>query len=133
MRWASIIEIAGISFSGCRGEIQNGVQFLTPFKGSVEHAASGKPHVQHVNTQYRGLQYGIIMVSVEQDKFNDMVAAIRTAQLSGSTFVTRFVDEVYNINVNAYVDYTREWVTHGQPSSGMIPNVALSFISHSLV
>lgn len=132
-RWASRIEVAGVSFTGCRGEIQNGVGFSSPFRGSVEWAASGKPHVQHINTNYKGIQFGLNMVSAQTSKIRDVFNAVIVAQAAGSTFVVWLTDELYNIKVNVFTDYSTEWITHGNPAEGFTPDVVMRFISDSMV
>lgn len=132
-RWATTIVVAGVVFTGCRGEIVGAEKFKNQYRGSVEWCASGRPDVQHVNVSGKGLQFGLNMLSVELAKFNAALAAISTAQASNSTFAVNLVDEAYTINVNAVPDYTQNWNQHGVPAQGYVPNVVWRFISYSLV
>jgi hypothetical protein len=132
-RWATTITVAGITLTGCRGEIVDGAVFASERKGSVEWAAEGTPHPQTIDVGVKGNQFGLQMVSTETTKLNDVLAAIQTSEGGQTTFVVHIVDELYDINVNAFLDYSQSFFTHGTPSGGYTPNVLLRFIAFSEV
>lgn len=131
--WCSEIEVAGTVFTGCRGEILDQQEFASPYRGSVEWTNAGKANSQTMNTSHKGTQFGLQMVSSEITKFNSMMTAIRAAQAANSTFEVHLVNELYEIRVNATVDYTQRWLQHGQPHSGYVADVILRFISQGLI
>jgi hypothetical protein len=132
-RWATTIVIAGVSLTGCRGEIVDASTFASPHQGSVEWAADGTPHPQVIEVGKVGKQFGIQMVSTKTTDLQSVLEAIRDAEADLDTFVVHIVDELYDINVNVFQDYTQSPFTHGQPASGYTPNVLFRFVVHSEV
>jgi hypothetical protein len=130
-RWATKIEIAGVSFTGCRGELLDPQGFKSAYVGSSEVANDFTPHVQVVNRGVRGISFGIKMSSAEASAIIDTLEAIGTAQSTNSTFVVEIEEEIYDINVNAVPDYNTEWFQHGDHSEGWYRDVIFRFISMS--
>lgn len=129
-RWASTITIAGVDFSGCRGLIQGGSEFDTEWRGSIDWAADGTPHVQIIDVGVKGLPFGIQIPNIEASKIASALTAIRAAEATQSTFVVELTDALNTISVLAYPDYSqRPWFTHGPESEGMIADVVFRFIS----
>jgi hypothetical protein len=128
-RFASTIEIAGVSFTGCRGFILDGEQFATSVRGSADWAADGTPHVQMVAVGAKGLQFGVQLVQSQNAKLAEMLEAIEDAQAQGQTFEVRLADGLFDIHVHAYVDFTQGWFQRGQESEGWTANTTVRFIS----
>jgi hypothetical protein len=128
-RWATTIEVAGVVFTGCRGEILDGQEFLTPYAGSVDWAAEGTPQPQVVNRGVRGIQFGLQMASTEAAKLAALADAVAAAQAAQEAFPVRLVDELYDINVLAHPDYTQRWLAHGRPAEGWVEGVTLRFVA----
>lgn len=129
-RWATLVDIAGVDYTGCRAEIIDGQAFLSPMVGSVDWANDMTPHVQLINRGVKGIQFGINMLSVESSKITSTVNNIKTAQSTNTTVRVRITDGLYTIDVNAVPDYSQqEWLTHGPHSEGWYQNVVWRFVS----
>ena len=128
-RWATLIEVAGNSFTGCRGEIVDGQGFLSAYAGSVDWANDAKPHTQVFNRGVKGIPFGIQMVSSEQTLLLATIDDVRTAQAANATFRVKLNDSIYTIDVQAVPDYSAGWITHGKHSEGWVENVLMRFIS----
>lgn len=132
-RWATTIIVAGVDFSGCRGEIINGKVFQSTVRGSVDWVAGGDISTQHVVVGVKGHTFGLQMLSSDLTKVDNMFTAIDAAMAAGNTFVVNLIDELQTINLNCIVNYNEDWADYGQPAQGYVPNVRLLFISKSAV
>ena len=128
-KWCSLIEVAGVSFTGCRGQIMDAANFMSPFRGSVEWTNDGGVNAQQVNTNYKGVQFGLAMSSVEITKMNLLKAAALAAQMARTTFEVWLVDELHNIRCNAILDSSQARpISHGDPLGGYVEEVVIRFI-----
>lgn len=131
-RWATLVEIAGISFTGCRAEVLDGEPFLSQYVGSSQIANSFVPNVQVVNRGVKGIDFGIQMASNETTKIQQALTAIQTSQSLKQTFVVKIIDGIYNINVNVVPDYNQfPYLKMGQHSEGWYENIIWRFTSKS--
>lgn len=128
-RWASRIIIAGIDFSGCRGEIRGGNEFDSPIEGSIDWAASGAVYPQLIEVGVVGQPFGVDMLHMEATMIADAMAAIRAAQATGDPFEVWLTDALNDIHVFAFPDYRTAWFTHGPESEGMIDAPSFKFVS----
>ena len=129
-RWASQIEIAGQSFTGCRAEIVDGESFASPFRGSVEWANSGQADFQTVNVGVKGNAFGLQMLSNEIIDVKSCLTAINAAINNNELFRVIVVDEMYSIHVMCSVDWNANpWFKHGRPAEGWVENVLFRFVS----
>lgn len=128
-RWATVCEVAGISFTGCRVELVNAEAFKNVLAGSVDFANDGTPHVQVLNRGVKGIQFGLKFVSTPQTDLTALFAAIDVAQGSNNSFTVEVADGLFDIDIQAVPDYTVEWFTYEKHSEGWYENVVLRFIS----
>ena len=130
-RWASVIAVAGVTFTGCRGIILDGEVFSSTYAGSVTWANSAKANAQIVNKGVKGNRFGLQMDSAESSKLVTMLAAMQTAESGAGTFLVNLVDEFVTINHYCLKDYSLgdKWFQKGQTSEGWTENVILRFIS----
>ena len=132
-RYASKIEIAGVVFTGCKGLLLDGSELADPIKGSVEWAMDSTPHPQTINTQFRGVQFGIAIApesdsGIQIAKVNQALNAIKTARGTVGYFVFDYIDEQYNVKVKAIPDYSQQWYKTDKFSEGFVSNVVFRFI-----
>ena len=131
-RWATTIEVAGVSLTGCRGLILDGNNFGSSYRGSVDWANDGTPYPQFVNVGVKGIAFGLSLTSTEASDLTAILTAIQTSEAARGTFRVHLVDGLYNIDVNAVADYSQQqWLTHGRESEGWIEEVTFRFISVS--
>ena len=131
-RWATLVEIAGVSFTGCRAEVLDGEPFLSQYVGSSQLANSFVPNVQVVNRGVKGIDFGIQMASNETTKIQQALTAIQTSQGLNQTFVVKIIDGIYNINVNAVPDYNQfPYLKMGKHSEGWYEDIIWRFTSKS--
>lgn len=134
MRFPSLIEIAGISYTGCRAKLLNGEEFADSFRGSVNNGIDSTPHIHGVETLYRGLPFGVIVApdddsGVEISKVNQTLNAIKTNRATVGFFVFRLDDAQYSISVKAIPDYNQVWYSTGDKYSGeYVSQVTFRFI-----
>lgn len=128
-RWATLVEIAGVSFTGCRAELVDGNQFASDYRGSVAWANNGTADTQIVNVGKRGTPFGISMLSNEVDAIQEALDAINVAIAARTTFEVLITDELYTVAVDAEVDWSTQWFSHGQPAEGWVSNVIFRFVS----
>ena len=132
-RWATTIVIAGVTFTGCRGELIDAEKFLSNYVGSVKWANSGDAISQVVNVGKKGNTFGIRMISAEISKLQTMFTNIEAATAALGTFAVNIVDAEYNINVNCIKDFNQKFYTRGKAGEGWAEDVVLRFISRSAV
>jgi hypothetical protein len=133
-RWATKVIIAGVDFTGCRATLIDAQAFHSDFAGSADWANDNTVHTQVVNRGKKGIRFGVQFLSTEQDKLEDMILAIQTAQNTNTTFVVDVEEGFYDVEVNAVPDYSVDpWFTHDKHSEGWYENVTLRFISKSAV
>lgn len=130
-RWATLCELAGVVYTGCRVELVDAGAFKSQNVGSVDWANDGTPVVQTVNRGVKGIQFGLKMVSAEGTKLQDLFNAIVTAEGTESAVVVKVTDGIFTVNVNAVPDYSQDWFTFEKHSEGWYENVTLRFISIS--
>lgn len=128
-RWATTIEVAGVSFTGCRGEILDGWQFATPYSGSIDTAADGTPHPQVVNRGVKGLAFGLQLASAQIATILEALEAINDAIAAQEAFAVRLADGLFDIDVVAHVDYSQQWFAPGKESEGWVEGVTFRFVS----
>ena len=131
-RFPSVIEIAGIVYTGCRGLLIDGHQFADSVKGSVEWAMDSTPHPQTIDTQFKGVQFGFQLGmddgAVTIEKVAQTVQAIKDSRASIGHFPFYVVDSQYTIDVDAVPDYTQVWYNTGRYSDGYVKEVVFRFI-----
>lgn len=128
-RWATLCEIAGVVYTGCRVELIDAGPFKSQNAGSVDWANDAKPHVQTINRGVKGIQFGLRMVSAEGTKLSTLFAAIVTAESTQSGVRLKTTDGIFTIDVYAVPDYSVDWFTFGKHSEGWYEDVTLRFIS----
>lgn len=132
-RWATVVEIAGVIFSGCRAEMLDGKGLMSNYSGSVDWGNDYSPSVQTFNRGKKGVPFGIQFVSMEIEDLQDMVDAIKTAQAAGNSFRVKITDGIFSgtnaLDLNATPDYNVDWLQTGSHSEGWVTNVILRFIS----
>lgn len=133
-RWATLVEIAGVSFTGCRAEIVDPAGFLSIYAGSVDWANDGTAHVQVFNRGVKGIPFGIKMVSSAITSLSPMVAAVQAAQAADLNFRVKITEGLYTIDVMAVPDYNASpsWLTHGKHSEGWYEDILMRFISEAV-
>lgn len=131
-RWATLCEIAGVSFTGCRAEVVDGEEFHSPRAGSVDRGNDGTPHIQVVDRGVKGIQFGIVLMTAEATKITSVLSAYQITEGLGSTFPVKINDGIYNINVNVFRDYTNpKFPELGRHSEGWYENVLWRFVVES--
>lgn len=132
-RWATLVEVAGNSFTGCRAEVVDGQGFLSVYGGSVDWANDGRAHVQVFNRGIKGIAFGIQMLSTQISILQDTIADVQTSQAANATFRVKITEGLYTIDVMVVPDYSAgNWLTHGKHSEGWIENVLMRFISEAV-
>lgn len=133
-RWATKAIIGAVDFTGCRVEVINGSGFMSDFVGSADWANDNTIHIQVVDRGKKGIPFTLQFVSMSQEDMEELLTAVQAAQSAAGTVVVDVEDGIYDIEVNATPDYTKDpWITHGKHSEGWYENVALHFISRSEV
>lgn len=132
-RWATLIEIAGVEFTGCRAEIVDAQPFLSSYAGSVDQANDGTPYPQVFNRGVKGIQFGVQFQNTESAKITDVFSAIQTAEGANTTFEVHIEDGLYDVNVHVVPDYSTQWFTHGKHSEGWYESALFRFITKALV
>lgn len=131
-RFASVIEIAGISYTGCRGLLINGEEFADAIRGSVNWGLESTPHPHSIDTLFKGLPFGVSLGSDDGgnliSKVNLTLNAIKTARATVGYFTFVWVDEQYNINAKLIQDFNQQWYTTGRYSEGVIKGITFRFI-----
>lgn len=128
-RWATLVEIAGNSFTGCRAIIIDGHQFNSAYVGSVDYANDASAKAQTVYRGVKGIKFGISMLSAEITKVQDTLADIQTAQAANSNFIVKITEGLYTINVYAIPDYEQApWFTYDKHSEGWLENALWRFV-----
>lgn len=130
-RFATLVEIAGVSFTGCRAHIIDPEDFFSPYAGSVDWGNSGNPLAQTVNRGVKGIPFGIQFDTAEESKLLLVKAAILTAEGTNSTFVVKITEGLYTVNVNAIRDYNQKFISYDRFSEGYYENTICRFIAKS--
>lgn len=136
-RWATTVEIAGVTLTGCRWKIIDAEKFHSDFVGSATWANSGKANAQIVNVGVKGNPFGLALdgeAAMLISDFHSVTGAIRTAESTLLTFEVKAIDDIFpdEIWVDCIKDYTVEkWVTHGNISEGWVEGVIFRFISQA--
>ena len=128
-RWATLCEIGGVEFTGCRVEIVDAGGFRSQYAGSVDWANDGTPHIQAVNRGVKGIQFGLRMASAEGSKLESVFSAIATGEGTQVGIVVTVTDGIFDIDVTAVADYSVDWFTFAKHSEGWYEDVTLRFIS----
>jgi hypothetical protein len=128
-RWATLVEIAGVSLTGCRAEILNGEGFHSAYVGSNEFANDGDVHTQVVNRGTKGILFGIKFVSTQSSDLADILSAIQTAQAARVTFNVKINDGLYSVDHACNPDYSQQWLAHGEHSEGWYQDVTFRFVT----
>lgn len=136
-RFATTIVIAGITYSGCKGLLLDGQQFADPVKGSVAWAMDSTPHPQSVNTQFKGLQFGVSLGEGQAanliSKVNSTIIAIRSAMNTNEWFPLLWTDEQYTLSLRCIKDFSQQWYSYGPYSEGYLQSVVFRFIVHEKI
>jgi hypothetical protein len=128
-RWLTTIEIAGIVFTGCRGELIDAEKMNSSYVGSVTWANTGSANANIVNVGRKGNAFGIRMNSAQVSKILQVETAVAITEGTGSTFAVKAIDDMYNLHVYSIKDYSRpKWMTHGKISEGWAENVEFRMI-----
>lgn len=132
-RWATVCEIAGNSFTGCRAVILDGHQFNSIYIGSVDWANDSSVKAQVVNRGVKGIQFGISMLSAEMSKVTDTLSDIQTSQAANSNFRVTISEGLYALDLLCVPDYTVEngFFTYDKHSEGWLENGVWRFISQA--
>lgn len=133
-RWATLIEIAGNSLTGCRAKVVDGQGFFSIYAGSVDWANDGKAHVQVFNRGIKGIPFGIKFVSTQASDLSAIISDVQTAQAASLNFRVKVTDGLYVIDVMAVPDYSASpsWVTYENESEGWLEGVLMRFISEAV-
>lgn len=111
-RFATVCEIAGVVFTGCRANVVEAVGTLSNYGGSMDYGNDHEPHAQVFNRGKKGVPFGIKFASLEQSKIEQVRAAIEAAMAANTTFVVEINDSIYSINANCIRAFDREWIEH---------------------
>lgn len=131
-RWATLAEIAGISYTGCRVKVIEGEGLFMPIVGTNDFGNDGTVDSQLVNRGVKGIPFGINMLSAEESKLTDTIDAINDALGDNLSFVVEMADGIYVVNLNCQPDWSKgKWMTHGEFSEGWYDNVTWWFMSQS--
>lgn len=128
-RWATLVEIAGVSFTGCRAVIVDGQPFNTSYRGSGLPSADGTPYMQRISVGVKNVAFGINFVRADADKLSDVLTAIQAAEAAGNPFVVAYTDALYTLDLLVWPDYNQRWYSHGPESEDMIDDVTFRFLS----
>jgi hypothetical protein len=129
-RWATLCEIAGVSFTGCRAEIVDPEGFNNIYAGSVDWGNKSGTNVQVVNRGVKGVLWGIKMQTASSTNLSNTLAAIATAlATSNHYFRVKHTEGIYTLDLNCVPDYTQgdKWFTHDKQSEGWYENVLWRF------
>jgi hypothetical protein len=107
-RWASLVEIAGVSLTGCRVEIQNPFRFKTNFVGSTVPGNDGSGDSQIMNVGRKRIDFGLNVFSKEITVVDNVLTAIETVQVTDGLFRVKYIDEMYNLDIKCTRDYNQE-------------------------
>lgn len=128
-RWAELMEIGGVEFTGCRGELIDGGDFFDRFVGSYDQGNDGTIDVQVVDRGTKGIAFGLKLTSTRQSKVQDVLAAIDTAQQEHESIIVEITDGLIEIEINATRDYTQTFFSYSKYSEGYYEDVVLRFLS----
>jgi hypothetical protein len=133
-RFATLCEIAGVSVTGCRVEVDpSTAPVLNSRSGSVDWANDHKPHVQVFNAGALGKFVVLNFASQDIDNhLGPLLDAVDAAEATASTFTLRVVDGLYDIDVQAGRDFTQQWMTHGKHSEGWYETIVMRFLIHGI-
>jgi hypothetical protein len=128
-RWATLCEIAGVSFTGCRAEIVDPEGFNSVYAGSIDWGNKGGTNVQVVNRGVKGVLFGIKMESAESTQLANTLFAISSALSGGNAFRVQHTEGLYTLDLDCEPDYTQgdKWFSHGKQSEGWYENVLFRF------
>lgn len=125
-----------VDFSGCRGYIDNGLQFRDDaFRETQITSSEGTPRFQSLvmgANPHRGNQFGVTFdAAVAASKLVDLYALSAAIKAAGSYMKAYLVDAVTNINAqkckpNPNVDF---WVVQGRESEGMVEGVRIFLVA----
>lgn len=125
-----------VDFSGCRGYIDEGLQFLDDrYRETHTPAADGTPHFQTVDmgatAPHRGNSYGVRMENVEASKVIALIALNVAAKAAGSYIKVSLRDAMIELeDIPSKADPNAPfWVTTGRESEGMISDVTVRLIA----
>lgn len=131
-RWATLAEIAGNSFTGCRVLLLDPHAFNSIYVGSIDWGNDSTPSSQVVNRGVKGIQFGASMVSAEESVILATLADIQSAQASNISFDVHITEGLYDVNVNAIPDYSvPAWFTYEKHSEGWYENCVWRFVAQS--
>lgn len=135
-RYATMFELAGISFSGCRALLLDGDQFADSEKGSINWAMDGTPHPLTIDTLHKGTQFGCVIGTEDGAapiaKVHQTINAIKAAKGQGF-FMFNYVDEQYTLQLKVIRDWTQRWYQYGRFSEGYLPNVTFRLVVREAV
>lgn len=131
-RFAEQIEIAGVVFTGCKGLLLDGNQFSDSVRGSIDWANDSTPHVQIVDTQYKGILFGISLGSEDSagliETYHQTVAAIKAQRTNPGYSLVEYEDEQYVLELRVKPDYNQIWYSYGPFSEGYLKGVTFRFV-----
>lgn len=131
-RFADLIIIAGIDYSGCRGLITDGAGFADPVRETVDWSINANPVNQILNTNFIGMQFGITIGADNAGnlitKVNDTLLAIRAQLGTDGTFHFQWEDQQYKIEARCVKDTTQAWYQYGPYSAGYLESIVFRFI-----
>lgn len=144
-RYASTIRFTSadgeteVDFSGCKGYILDGQQFMDDaVRESKIVAAEGTPHFQGLvmnvgdDDPHRGNMYGVSMESVAADKVSALYLLNAAMKIIDSHMLVYLQDAVVNLNgvpSKADPDANPFWLATGRESEGMISDVVVRLIA----
>lgn len=131
-RWATLAEIASNSFTGCRVILLDPHAFNSIYVGSIDWGNDSTPNQQVVNRGVKGIQFGVSMDSAQESIISATLVDIQAAQAGNTTFDVHITEGLYDINVNAMVDYSvPAWFTYEKHSEGWYEKCVWRFVAHS--
>ena len=131
-RYADLIEIAGVSFTGCKGLLLDGDGFADPVRGSIDWSIDSTPVEQVLDTQLKGTQFGVALGTDGGanliSEFNNTLYAITRQLREQGWFSFVWQDQQYNIDAKVRKDWSQRWYQYGKYSAGYLESVVFRFV-----
>ena len=129
-RWAELIEIGDVSYTGCRGELIDGGAFFDPFVGSSRQGNDGTINMQVVDRGVKGIAFGLKLVSTHQDSLIDLLAEIQAAHTNHLSIVMEITEGIIEKRLYVTKDFNQTFFTYEKYSESYYENVVFRFMSH---
>lgn len=134
-RWATECIIADIVHTGCRAILLDAHQFNTNYAGSVDWANDGSAKVQRFLRGYKGIPFGIAMVSQHRTKIVDTLNIIEGAEANNVPFNVIVTEGLYDIRMTCWPDYSVKegYFTYQKHSEDWFEECVWRFVTHELI